>query len=103
MSGSTDGLICLFDISTMVEDDSLYQVIKGDSVSKIGYFGPSNEYIYSMSHMETFSLWRFEEAEKIRTYGDVRGISEDLQLDYLINCCYEPASQRLYLIGGSQR
>eukprot|EP00842_Homolaphlyctis_polyrhiza_P006769 jgi/Hompol1/7093/HPOL_000739-RA len=81
MSGSTDSLVCLYNLSTFEEDDALYQVITNDSVSKIGYFGPENEYIY------------------IYTYGDVRGVSEELKLDYLIDCTYDSRGQRLYATG----
>ncbi|KAL2918024.1 hypothetical protein HK105_202438 [Polyrhizophydium stewartii] len=102
VSGSTDGLICLYNLSTFEEDDAIYQIIKNDSISKLGYFGPSYEYIYATTHMETFSLWRFLEGEKIYTFGDVRGISEELKLDYLIDCTYDAASQRLFVLAGSQ-
>lgn len=81
MSGSTDGyakryeslttpqpivtpsysLVCLYNLETFDEDDALYQVIKEESVHKIGYFGPSYEYLYCLTHMETFSLWQFSE------------------------------------------
>ncbi|KAH6575455.1 hypothetical protein BASA50_005501 [Batrachochytrium salamandrivorans] len=102
ISGSTDGLICLYNLSTWEEEDALYQVIKNDSVSKLGFFGPSSEYIYATTHIETMSLWKFLEGDKICVFGDVRGVSEDLKLDYLIDCTYEPVGQRLYATAGSQ-
>ncbi|KAI8925239.1 WD40-repeat-containing domain protein [Entophlyctis helioformis] len=102
ISGSTDGLVCLYNLATFEEDDALYQVIKDDSVSKLGFFGPASEYLYATTHMETFSLWTFEEANKIYTFGDVRGVSPDLKLDYLVDCVYESAGQRLYAVAGSQ-
>ncbi|KAJ8328757.1 hypothetical protein QVD99_004504 [Batrachochytrium dendrobatidis] len=102
ISGSTDGLICLYSLSTWEEDDALYQVIKSNSVSKLGFFGPSAEYIYATSHIETMSLWKFLEGDKICVFDDVRGISEELKLDYLIDCTYEPEGQRLYVTAGSQ-
>ncbi|KAJ3331567.1 WD repeat-containing protein 89, partial [Kappamyces sp. JEL0680] len=85
VSGSTDGLVCLYDLTSMNEDDSLYQVIKENSVSKVGFFGPAFEYLYCSTHIETLSLWTFQDAENIVHYGDVRGASPDLSLDYCID------------------
>jgi hypothetical protein len=103
MSGSTDGLVCLYDLSQMTEDEALYQVIKDDSVSQIGFFGPSYEYIYLSTHMETSSLWTFENTEKIVHFGDVRGASNELNLDYIIGWKYNSGSGHLFLEAGSQR
>jgi hypothetical protein len=73
MSGSTDGLINLYNLETMIEEDALYQVIamvfipqviKTESVAKVGYFGPDYEYLYSLSHMETFSMYKFQEVSR---------------------------------------
>lgn len=104
ISGSTDGLICLYNLETLVEDDALYQVIKEDSINKIGFFGPQYEYIYCLSHMETFSLWKFLEGDKVFSFGDVRGDSEaqQMKVDYLIDCVYDEVGQRMYLVAGDQ-
>jgi WD repeat-containing protein 89 len=102
ISGSTDGLVCLYNLCNQVEEESLYQVIKDESVSKIGYFGPSYEYIYSLSHMETFSLYKFEDAQKLRSFGDVRISSPEMNLHYCVDCEYDPFSQLLFLVTGSQ-
>jgi WD40 repeat protein len=101
ISGSTDGLVCLYNLETMIEDDALYQVIKDDSVSKIGYFGPQYEYLYYQSHMETFSIWKFENADRIQSFGDVRGESVDIDLQYCIDCKYDEQTQLLYMMAGS--
>ncbi|KAI9199241.1 WD40-repeat-containing domain protein [Polychytrium aggregatum] len=103
MTGSTDGLINLYNLATLVEDDSLYQTLKVDSVSKLGYFGPSYEYLYCSTHIETFSLWNFQEAEVISSYGDIRSLSTPLhKIDYIIDCHYDHESQRLFMFTGSQ-
>ncbi|KAJ3034663.1 WD repeat-containing protein 89 [Rhizophlyctis rosea] len=102
LSGSTDGLVCLYNLETFDEDDALYQVIKEDSVHKIGYFGPSYEYLYCLTHMETFSLWRFSEAERIYQFGDIRMQTPDVKVDYLIDCAYDAEGLRMYLLSGSQ-
>ncbi|KAI8818402.1 WD40-repeat-containing domain protein [Fimicolochytrium jonesii] len=104
ISGSTDGLICLYNLATLEEDDALYQVIKEDSISKIGFFGPAYEYIYCLSHMETFSLYKFLEGDKVFSFGDVRADSEaqQMKVDYLIDCVYDAAGQRMFLVTGDQ-
>ncbi|KAJ3046405.1 WD repeat-containing protein 89 [Rhizophlyctis rosea] len=102
MSGSTDGLVCLYNLETFDEDDALYQVIKEDSVHKIGYFGPSYEYLYCLTHMETFSLWQFSEAERVYQFGDIRMQTPEAKVDYLIDCAYDAETQRMYLLSGSQ-
>ena len=90
----------MYDLSAPSEDDALYQVIKDNSIHKIGFFGPESEYLYSMTHIETFSLWKFRDAEKICTYGDVRQPIPGMAVDYLIECMYDPQG-RLYLCAGS--
>ncbi|KAF9420817.1 WD repeat-containing protein 89 [Podila epigama] len=105
MTAAVDGLICQFDLKDMDEDEGLLVVANtGASVNKAGYFGPNSEYIYSLSHMETLSLWTAEDADPIHQFGDIRGVSNPslgLTLDYAIDCQYEPETGRLYLLGGS--
>ncbi|KAF9436441.1 WD repeat-containing protein 89 [Entomortierella beljakovae] len=105
MTGAVDGLICQFDLTDMDEDEGIVVVTNTRaSINKIGYFGPSSEYIYSLSHMETLSLWNSDEADPIHQFGDIRGASNPqlgLKLDYGIDCKYEPETGRLYLISGS--
>jgi WD40 repeat protein len=72
-------------------------VIKTDSVSKLNYFGPEYEYIASISHMETFSIYKFDQGELVKSYGDCRNGA-----DYLIDSYYDPQCQELSLIGGTR-
>jgi WD40 repeat protein len=114
ISGSTDGLICLFDVQGIAtprqnteqnetaEDDALYQVIKENSISKLGFFGPGAEFLYSTTHMETFSLYKFENADGLSRFGDVRKKSDFVSIDYCIDCSYDMNTQHLYLVAGSQ-
>ncbi|KAI9100606.1 WD40-repeat-containing domain protein [Phlyctochytrium arcticum] len=99
LSGSTDGLLCLFDLTTLEEDDAIYQIIKSDSVSKLGFFGPEGEYIYALSHMETFALWKVLDADKVCEFGDVRRDG----VDYLVDCVWDGGDGRMYLVGGDNR
>ncbi|KAJ3412500.1 WD repeat-containing protein 89 [Chytridiales sp. JEL 0842] len=103
-----DGNLGLLDLRSgnlgvNMNDDALYQVIKADSIHKIGFFGPSYEYIYYQTHIETFGLHKFEDADVIKTYGDIRSLSTpEHTIEYLIDTFYEPVEQRLYLFSGTQ-
>jgi len=58
ITGSVDGLICNFDLKDFNEYEELVGVINsGSSINRTGYFGPNAEYIYCLTHNETFSLW----------------------------------------------
>lgn len=54
LSGSTDGLVSLFDTTVQDEDDALIQVINHGSIHKAGFL--SNDAIYALSHDEQFSI-----------------------------------------------
>ncbi|CAO3670849.1 hypothetical protein G6F70_007117 [Rhizopus microsporus] len=100
LSCSTDGLINNYDVTDFDEEEALISVVNsGSSVSKTGYFGPEAEYLYCMTHIETFSLHTLE-GDLICDYGDVRNIGLT-KVDYAIDCSYDPISRRFYLITGS--
>ncbi|ORY51613.1 WD40 repeat-like protein [Rhizoclosmatium globosum] len=105
LSGSTDNLINLYNLTpNLSEDDSLYQVINYNSINKIGFFGPSYEYIFAQTHVETFALYTFEEANLVKDFGDVRrhDFNGFGSVEYLIDSVYDAAEGRLYLVGGKQ-
>lgn len=102
ITGSTDGLVNLYNLQEQEEDDALYQVIKDTSISKIGFFGPCYEYIYCSTHIETISLYSFQDAQKIIQFGDVRGVSPELSLDYCIDWTFDHRSNHLFLHAGSR-
>jgi len=62
LTGSTDGLICNFDLNVFNEDEELISVINScSSINKAGYFGTNREYVYCLTHDETFSIWNASE------------------------------------------
>lgn len=61
ISGSTDGTTNIYDISVLDEDESLQFTLPEGSIYKLGYFGPKMEYVYSLTHIETFALHRFHD------------------------------------------
>ncbi|CAG8627141.1 7912_t:CDS:2, partial [Ambispora leptoticha] len=105
LSGSTDGLICNYDITNFDEDEAIVGVVNsGSSIHKTGYFGPQAEFIYCLTHIETFSLLSEKDATLLCNFGDIRQLSSsnnNIVLDYAIDCYYDQINQRLFLLGGS--
>jgi hypothetical protein len=100
ISASTDGLVNNYDVTEFDEVEALISVVNsGSSVNKAGYFGPNAEYLYCLTHIETFSLHTLE-GDVICDYGDVRQIGLT-EVDYAIDCSYDPVTQRFFLITGN--
>ncbi|KAG0171201.1 WD repeat-containing protein 89 [Apophysomyces sp. BC1015] len=105
ISCSTDGLVNSYDVTGFDEEEALLSVVNsGSSVMKAGYFGPSAEYLYCLTHIETFSLHTLE-GDMIYDYGDIRQLDTSqlgiAPINYAIDCSYDPVSQRFYLITGN--
>lgn len=121
ISASTDGLINNYDVMDFDEQEALISVMNsGSSVTKAGYFGPEAEYVYCLTHIETFSLFTLEvrisyedqlfflhcihtllyKGDVICDYGAVRDINV-ASVEYAITCSYDPFSRRFYLITGN--
>ncbi|KAJ3197417.1 WD repeat-containing protein 89 [Irineochytrium annulatum] len=97
-------LVNVFNMSTLEEEDALHQVIKTDSVHKVGFFGPSSEYLFCQTHVETFGIYAIESGDTISVYGDVRerGSGPLHQVDYLVDTYYLADEGRLYLVTGTR-
>lgn len=106
-SGSTDGLVCFYDITKLDEDEAIMSVLNTESsVANVGFFGPQYEYIYSLTHTETFHVWNGVEASLLSNQKNVREClleKHKLKVDYLVDCTYHEASQRLFIIAGDHK
>ncbi|KAJ2375547.1 hypothetical protein IW150_002490 [Coemansia sp. RSA 2607] len=102
LSGSTDGLLCTFNVDEADEDEALLFVANtGSSVAKCGYFGPESQFIYAQSDMETLQLWT-DDATLLTDFGDVRGSAgSGVPIDYMASFNYDPTEQRLYMAAGT--
>jgi hypothetical protein len=103
----THRLVCLYDFANVPldQEEALYQVIRPSSCSSASFFGPAHEYLAIASHMETLSLWEWEEAHHLRDYGYVPDSGVGVDVHYLVSgggSEYDPATQRLYTVAGSQ-
>eukprot|EP01135_Chromosphaera_perkinsii_P009054 Nk52_evm1s1591 gene=Nk52_evmTU1s1591 len=85
-SGSTDGLVCVFDLTNgggdsghngvcLNEEENMVGVLNSESsVSKIGFFGGSvtangtcttHDYIYCISHTSAFNIWNAQTSAQL--------------------------------------
>ncbi|KAL9014180.1 MAG: hypothetical protein Q9173_001167 [Seirophora scorigena] len=87
LSGSTDGLINLYDTTITDEDDALTQVLNhGSSIAHAGFL--SDHEVYGLSHDEIFGIFdtndipQGETYESSHAFGDLR---PQLHCEYLVN------------------
>lgn len=102
LSGSTDGLVNLFDTKVSEEDDALYQTINhGSSIHHAGFLTDVD--IFALSHDEKFSVYEMvtnpeetvEEPPPVH-FGDLR---ERLGYEYVANILPRPGGSAVAGIG----
>ncbi|XP_068948117.1 WD repeat-containing protein 89 [Petaurus breviceps papuanus] len=109
VSGSTDGLVNVFDISVDNEEDALIATCNsGSSVSYVGWSGKEYKQIYCMTHDEGFCWWDLANLDTDQpvtclNIQDVREIInvENRNLDYLIGGLYHEKTDQLLVVGGT--
>ncbi len=62
LSGSTDGLVNIYNTTIPEEDDALYQVINHGSVHHAGFI--SDQVVYALSHDEAFAFHSLNSPEE---------------------------------------
>ncbi|KAM9556723.1 WD repeat-containing protein 89 isoform 1-T1 [Guaruba guarouba] len=111
VSGSTDGLVNVFDINKDNEDDALISTCNSDSsVSFIGWSGKDYKQVYCVTHDEGFCWWDIaqldtEDPITLLHVVDVREAirPENDSLHYLVGGLYHEKADKLFLIGGTSR
>ncbi|XP_007659407.2 WD repeat-containing protein 89 [Ornithorhynchus anatinus] len=109
VSGSTDGLVNVFDVGRDNEDDALTATCNSDSsVSFIGWAGKDLRQVYCVTHDEGFYWWdlaRLDSDEPITRLSiqDVREVADvkNDHLHYLIGGVYHEKTDRLLVLGGT--
>ncbi|XP_072485523.1 WD repeat-containing protein 89 [Notamacropus eugenii] len=109
VSGSTDGLVNVFDISIDNEEDALIATCNsGSSVSFVGWSGKEYKQIYCMTHDEGFCWWDLANLDNDQpvtclNIQDVREVInvENGNLDYLIGGLYCEKTDQLLVVGGT--
>ncbi|NXP08372.1 WDR89 protein, partial [Thinocorus orbignyianus] len=111
VSGSTDGLVNVFDINEDNEDDALIATCNSDSsVSFIGWSGKDHKQVYCVTHDDGFCWWDIaqldtEEPITLLHVLDVRDAvcGESNSLDYLVGGFYHEKADKFFLVGGTSR
>ncbi|THC95627.1 hypothetical protein EYZ11_004889 [Aspergillus tanneri] len=100
LSGSTDGLVNIYNTTITDEDDALVQVINHGSVHHAGFL--TERTIYALSHDEVFSIHpatdpdeQTQEPDPVQ-FGDLR---QPLGCEYIAQLCI--GSQGPYVAAGS--
>ncbi|KAJ3695678.1 hypothetical protein LUZ60_001055 [Juncus effusus] len=107
ISSSIDGLICLFDTDGDISDDnSLSSVMNVEtSIAKIGFFGNSNQKLWCLTHIETMSIWDWNEGTREAHFEEARSSTSNqwnsTAVEYFVDCHYSATEDRLWLIGGT--
>uniref|UniRef100_A0A8C5JXP1 WD repeat-containing protein 89 n=1 Tax=Jaculus jaculus TaxID=51337 RepID=A0A8C5JXP1_JACJA len=109
VSGSTDGLVNVFDISVDNEEDALLATCNSiSSVSSVGWSGRDYKQIYCMTHDEGFCWWDLNhlDTDEPITRLNIQDVRETVdlnggQLDYLIGGLYHEKMDKLFVIGGT--
>ncbi|XP_009998974.1 PREDICTED: WD repeat-containing protein 89 [Chaetura pelagica] len=109
VSGSTDGLVNVFDINKDNEDDALISTCNSDSsVSFVGWSGKDYKQVYCMTHDEGFCWWDIaqldtEDPITLLHVLDARNTVciENDSLHYLVGGLYHEKVDKLFLIGGT--
>ncbi|OJI96985.1 hypothetical protein ASPVEDRAFT_78730 [Aspergillus versicolor CBS 583.65] len=101
LSGSTDGLVNIYDTTVTDEDEALVQVINHGSVHHAGFINERT--IYALSHDESFAIHpatdpddQAQEPEPIQ-FGDLR---QPLHCEYIAQVCV--GSQAPYIAAGNK-
>ena len=105
-SASLDGTVCHFTLSEPDPDDWLQASFQVESdVRRIGFFGPTADYLYALTTTEQLSLWHIDRSLCVSSYpSDIRAaLSAEVgcHVDYLLDCHYERSTQRLFLLAGN--
>ncbi|KAM9066694.1 WD repeat-containing protein 89 [Sarcophilus harrisii] len=109
VSGSTDGLVNVFDISNDNEEDALIATCNsGSSVSYVGWSGKEYKQIYCMTHDEGFCWWDLAnlDTDQPVTCLNIQDVREVINvqngnLDYLVGGLYHEKTDQLLVVGGT--
>ncbi|PIN11320.1 WD40 repeat protein [Handroanthus impetiginosus] len=107
VSASVDGLMCLFDTSGDINDDdhllSVFNV--GTSIGKVGFFGETNQKLWCLTHIETLSVWDWNDSRTVANFEDARTLASECwtldHVDYFVDCHYSTEEDCLWVIGGT--
>ncbi|XP_025114804.1 WD repeat-containing protein 89-like [Pomacea canaliculata] len=96
-SGSTDGLLSVFDIAQTSEDDALLSTFNTEAtVAKAGWCGKEDKYVYCVTHMDTLHMWDAMEGDSIHQITDIKEQLQDVE--YFVDCIPTSAAGEIPLL-----
>ncbi|XP_048830040.1 WD repeat-containing protein 89 [Brienomyrus brachyistius] len=111
-SGSTDGLVNVFDLSCSSEDEALLATCNsGSSVSSVSWAGHDYGRLLCLSHDEGLYLWDLsqldtEEPLTVLNLPDARSstpLPTQATLDYFVGGAWVESMEKLLVLGGTRR
>eukprot|EP00536_Pseudo-nitzschia_multiseries_P001773 jgi/Psemu1/181880/e_gw1.22.217.1 len=117
VSGSEDGLACVFDTSQTTEESAITNILTVQSpLREVGFFGPKSEAIYCLTGSESLLLYHKDDAVCRKDFGPrfreylghqivqyEQGTSAPSlpSMEYLVDCSWDSGRQKLSLLAGS--
>jgi WD40 repeat protein len=123
VSGSEDGLACVFDTSKTTEESAITNILTVQSpIREVGFFGPNSEAIYCLTGSESLQLYHKDDANCRKDFGHTReylnnqlvrygqnvattsaSSSSVCPIEYLVDCHWDFARQELLMLAGSSK
>ena len=104
LSGSTDGLVNVYDVNVEDEEDALVQIINhGSSIHHAGFLNDVD--VFALSHDEMFSVHRLSVSDADNDDGppvDFGDLREKLACGYVVQVLRDPAGA-VMVVGASHK
>lgn len=104
LSGSTDGLVNVFDLEQTSEDDALISTYNTEAtVDRAGWCGPGARYVYCTTHQHTWHVWDSEGDDVVQQVKDLPDrLQNTCEINYLVDCIpAATSSDDVYLVAGT--
>ncbi|XP_052815464.1 WD repeat-containing protein 89-like [Mya arenaria] len=101
-TGSTDGLVCVFDLSEDSEDDALsYTFNTCSTVARVGWCGAGRDHVYCTTHVDGVHVWDSVEGDLVGEWTNIKEeLKEDGGVDYVVDC-FPGDDNQLYTLTGT--
>eukprot|EP00455_Lapot_gusevi_P033672 TRINITY_DN3688_c0_g1_i2.p1 TRINITY_DN3688_c0_g1~~TRINITY_DN3688_c0_g1_i2.p1 ORF type:complete len:420 (+),score=95.25 TRINITY_DN3688_c0_g1_i2:57-1316(+) len=101
-SGGEDGLIAEFDLLQQDKEETIQTILNpNQAVSRFGFFGPNQQYLYCTSQIGTLHIFDTESGELVLNYDQALSrLSAHYPTHYLLDCFvsqHAPAANELFL------
>ncbi|GAB1602943.1 WD repeat-containing protein 89-like [Argonauta hians] len=102
-SGSTDGLVCMFDLAEETEDNALLLTMNSlSSVAYVGWCSPKYDQIYCTTHVDTFHVWDSTEGDLLYQMTNMKEKLKD-QVEYIVDYIGSERSDQWMVLAGQKK